>query len=121
MEVLALRREILSKKHSDIIRSIADLGKTYRAQGRYNEAEKIEVEVLALLRDVNSEKHPNTLQAMNNLALTWNRQQRRPEALAMIQECFRSQCGVVGDTYPSTGFYSRALSVWGTDRKRGPV
>ncbi|KAK4172659.1 putative kinesin light chain, partial [Triangularia setosa] len=49
---------------------MADLATTYHAQGRYVEAEKIEMEVLALRSDVLGDKHPDTLQAMHNLAVT---------------------------------------------------
>jgi hypothetical protein len=70
VEALVLRRDVLSQKHSDMIRSMADLATTYHAQGRYNKAEKIKVEVLGLRRDVLGEKHPDTLQAMHDLAVT---------------------------------------------------
>jgi cytochrome c-type biogenesis protein CcmH/NrfG len=41
VEVLALQRDVLGKKHPNTIRSMADLATAYHTQGRYNEAEKM--------------------------------------------------------------------------------
>ncbi|KAK0735992.1 hypothetical protein B0T21DRAFT_348114 [Apiosordaria backusii] len=118
VEVLALRRDILGDKHPDTIGSMASLATTYHDQGRYDEDEKISVEVLALRRDVLGDKHPDTLQAMHDLAVTWNSRQRRPEALAMMQDCFQLQCKVLGQAHPSAQRSSRALNLWGPDKKK---
>ncbi|KAK4194502.1 putative kinesin light chain [Triangularia verruculosa] len=118
VEVLALRRDVLGDKHPDTIWSMAELATTYHAQGRYEEAEKIKVEVLALQRDVLGDKHPDTLQAMHDLAVTWNSRQRRPEALVMMQDCFQLQCKVLGQAHPSAQRSSRALNLWGPDKKK---
>ena len=46
VEVLEQRRRVLGMDHPDTIMAAANLAATYRAQGRYGEAEKLEVEVL---------------------------------------------------------------------------
>jgi hypothetical protein len=42
-----------------------------RAEGRYEEAEELEVQVMETRMRVLGEEHPDTLASMNNLAFTW--------------------------------------------------
>jgi hypothetical protein len=63
VKVLALRREVLSEKHPDTIKSIASLVPTYHQQGRSVKAVEIKVKVLALRREVLGEKHLTLLRA----------------------------------------------------------
>ena len=45
---------------------MANLASTYRNQGRWTEAEQIEVQVLETRKRVLGEEHPNTLSSMAN-------------------------------------------------------
>jgi hypothetical protein len=50
---------------------MANLASGYRDQGRWEEAEKLEVQVLEVRKEVLGPEHPGTLTSMNNLAFTW--------------------------------------------------
>ncbi|KAK2051309.1 hypothetical protein LY76DRAFT_528822 [Colletotrichum caudatum] len=51
---------------------MAELATTYHEQGRYDEAEKIEIEteVLELRQEVFGKRHPDTIENMAELAAT---------------------------------------------------
>ena len=77
--------------------------------------EKLSVEVLALRREVLGDKHPHTLAAMHSAAIILDARQRYSgsEAFTMMQECFRLQCEVLGETHPSTQRTLDVLNRWG--------
>ncbi|KAF1975254.1 hypothetical protein BU23DRAFT_435962, partial [Bimuria novae-zelandiae CBS 107.79] len=62
---------------------------TLYSDGRYEEAEELEVQVMETRKRVLGEEHPDTLTSMNNLAFTQQCQARYTEALALIERCFR--------------------------------
>jgi hypothetical protein len=76
-------QRVLGEEHSDTLISMANLATTYSNQGRWTEAEKIEVQVLETSRRVLGEKHPDTLISMANLASTYRDQGRWTEAEKM--------------------------------------
>jgi len=53
---------------------VANLASTYRNQGRWKEAEELEVQVMETSLWVLGVEHPSTLTSMNNLALTYGNQ-----------------------------------------------
>lgn len=59
---------------------MANLASTYRNQGRWNEAERLEVEVVELRRKMLGAEHPDTLTSSNDLALIYLEQGRFVEA-----------------------------------------
>jgi hypothetical protein len=59
---------------------MATLASTYRNQGRWKEAERLEVEVMEMGKRVFGQKHPDTLASMANLASTYRNQGRWKEA-----------------------------------------
>ncbi|KAH8800213.1 hypothetical protein F5884DRAFT_685710 [Xylogone sp. PMI_703] len=70
--------------------SIANLAPTYRNQGRWSEAEKLDVQVMKTIR-VLGEEHSFTLSSMANLELTWKSQSRNYEALKLMKEFLQLQ------------------------------
>lgn len=56
------------------------IGKVYRDEGRWKEAEELQVQVMETRKKVLGEEHPDTLTSMHNLALTYQKQGRRKEA-----------------------------------------
>ena len=50
---------------------MVDLAKTYLNQGRWNEAEKLNVQVMNMRKKVLGAEHPDTLAIIGNLALTY--------------------------------------------------
>ena len=59
---------------------MADLASTYKNQGRWNEAEQLEVQVLDMRKKLIGEEHSDTLTSMANLASTYRNQGRWNEA-----------------------------------------
>jgi hypothetical protein len=49
---------------------------------------------------------------------TLNSRQRRPAALVMMQECFKLQCDVLGQTHPTSRSSLHGLELWKTDKKK---
>ncbi|KAL2859978.1 purine and uridine phosphorylase [Aspergillus lucknowensis] len=62
-----------SDRDLSALTSLADLGSIYWSQGRWNEAEKLEVQVMETSKTVLGAEHPDTLSSTANLASTyWN-------------------------------------------------
>ena len=62
---------MLGAEHPDTLRSMANLALTYWDQGRWEEAEELEVQVMETMQRVLGAEHPDTLTAMGNLASTY--------------------------------------------------
>jgi len=64
---------MLGEEHPDTLTSMANLALTYRKQGRWKEAEELNMQVMETSIRVLGEEHPSTLTSMANLALIfWN-------------------------------------------------
>ncbi|KAM3450008.1 hypothetical protein MY3296_006469 [Beauveria thailandica] len=70
----------LRADHPDTLTSMANLASTYRNQGRWEEAERLEVQVMETRKTKLGADHPSTLTSMSNLASTYNYQGRWEEA-----------------------------------------
>ena len=64
----------LGADHPSTLISIANLAATYRDQGRWDVAEKLQVQVMETSKTKLGADHPNTLTIMGNLALTYRDQ-----------------------------------------------
>jgi hypothetical protein len=62
------RKTKLGSDHPDTLTSMANLASTYRNQGRWDEAEKLEVDVMNARKTKLGSDHPDTLTSMANLA-----------------------------------------------------
>ena len=67
---------------------MANLASMYRNQGRWKEAEKLEVQVMETRKRVLGEERPDRLTAMANLAFTLKSRSRNQEALLLIRTSF---------------------------------
>ncbi len=65
------KKIILGEEHPSTLSSIANLASTYRDQGRWKEAEELEVRVIETRKRVLGEEHPDTLSSIANLASTY--------------------------------------------------
>ena len=70
----------LGADHPDTLTSMANLASTYRNQGRWEEAEKLDVQVMETSKTKLGADHPDTLTSMANLASTYRNQGRWEEA-----------------------------------------
>ena len=80
MQAIETRKRVLGAEHLDTLSSMANLASTYRNQGRWKEAEELEVQVKDTRKRVLGAEHPDTLTSMNNLAHTPHNVITRPDA-----------------------------------------
>jgi hypothetical protein len=69
-------KKILGEEHPHTLTSMANLAATYRNQGRWKEAEELEVQVMQMCKKILGEEHPDTLTSMANLASTYKNKGR---------------------------------------------
>ncbi|GAB7336942.1 hypothetical protein MBLNU13_g02060t1 [Cladosporium sp. NU13] len=81
---------------------MGSLARTYRQQGRWEEAEKLEVEVVEKRKEALGEGHPSTLTSINNLAVTLRAMGRRQSALNLISSCAEMSKAGLGIDHPDT-------------------
>jgi tetratricopeptide (TPR) repeat protein len=70
--------------------------------GRYREAEELEVQVMQTRMRVLSDEHPSTLSSMGNLALMYKNQGRGKEAEELQVQVMQTRKSVLGDEHPDT-------------------
>ena len=75
------------REHPSTLTSIANLATTFSNQGRWTEAEKLEVQVMETSKTVLRPEHPSTLTSMWNLSYTLKKLHRHAEALSLLQAC----------------------------------
>jgi len=81
---------------------MANLASTYRSQGRWEEAEKLEAQVISTRQTKLGADHPDTLNSMANLALTlWN-QGRWKEAEKLFVQVMGTSKMKLGVDHPDT-------------------
>jgi hypothetical protein len=66
-------KRVLGVEHPDTLTRMGNLASTFWNQGRWKEAEELNVQVIETRKRVLGEEHPSTLTSMANLASTfWN-------------------------------------------------
>jgi hypothetical protein len=91
---------------------MGNLASTYGNQGRWDAAEKLEVQVMETRKKKLGADHPDTLTSMNNLAFTWKGQGRDAEAISLVRECVRLQQSVLGVDHSHFISLSKVLAGW---------
>ncbi|KAF5857543.1 hypothetical protein ETB97_005646 [Aspergillus alliaceus] len=114
-------------EHPNTLTSMANLASTFWNQGRWNEAEKLELEVLETRKAVLGAEHPDTLTSMANLAATypdqgrWNEAEklfgRWSEAEKLEMQVMETSETVLGAEHPST--LRSIMNLAGTYRNQG--
>jgi hypothetical protein len=110
------RGRVLGAEHPDTLTSMTNLALMFWNQGRWKEAEELEVQVVETRKRVLGAEHPSTLITMNNLAFTWERQGRDTEALKLMEECVRLRTRILGIDHPDTTSSFAALIGWQTEK-----
>jgi Cdc6-like AAA superfamily ATPase len=72
------------------------------SDGRYREAEELEVQVMQTTKRVLGDEHPDTLTSMANLASTYSDQGRWREAEELEAQVMQTRKRVLGDEHPDT-------------------
>ena len=78
------------------------LAESYKAQGRYGEAEPLLREGLQICRETLGPKHPETLASMNNLGTLYQAQGRYGDAEPLLREGLQICRGTLGPAHPHT-------------------
>jgi hypothetical protein len=81
-----MRKKLLGAEHPDTLISVANLATTYWNQGRWNEAEQLDIQVMDMRKKLLGAEHPDTLRSMANLASTYQIQGRWNEAEQLEHE-----------------------------------
>jgi hypothetical protein len=74
---------------------------TLYSDGRYKEAEELQVQVMQTRKRVLGDEHPGTLISMGKLALTYNHQGRWKEAEELEVQVMQTRKRVLSDEHPS--------------------
>ena len=79
-----------------------NLASTYRKQGRWAEAEKLDVQVVETRKTVLGPEHPDTLSSMSSLASTYRNQGRWREAEKLDVQVIETRKAILGSEHPAT-------------------
>jgi hypothetical protein len=83
-------------------------------QGRWEEAEQLEVQVMETCKTKLGADHPDTLLSMANLAFTLESTSRHAEAIDLLRTCVAKQQRILGPAHPHTVSNSNTLLEWET-------
>ena len=89
-------------EHLSTLTSMANLASTYWDQGRWNEAEKLDVQAMETSKTVLGSEHPDTLTSMANLASTYWNQGRWDEAEKLGIQVAETRETELGAEHPDT-------------------
>ncbi|KAE8135653.1 violaceus kinesin [Aspergillus pseudotamarii] len=84
------------------INFIVNIGMCLHSDGRWKEAEELEVQAIELRKHVLGPEHPSTLTSMANLASTYWNQGRWKEAEELEMQVIELRTQVLGPKHPST-------------------
>jgi hypothetical protein len=80
----ALLHSLADDNNEERMRLASKCATTLFSDGRYEEAEELQVQVMQTMKRVLTDEHPDTLTSMHNLAFTLQSQARHEEALALM-------------------------------------
>ncbi|KAK8143532.1 hypothetical protein G3M48_007092 [Beauveria asiatica] len=110
--------ELLGLDHSDTLTSLDNLALIYGYQGRWVEAERLEVQVLETSKMKLGADHPDTLTSMSNVAATYWNQGRLEEAERLEVEVMNAHMMKLGADHPDTltSMSNIAVTYWDQGR-----
>lgn len=113
-----IRKLYLGSEDPDTLYSLGILASAYSGQGKWREAEKLNLQVLEKRNRVFGAEHPDTLKTMNNLALTYRNQGRLEKAEILNLQVLEIRNRVSGAEHPSTvtTMSNLALTYWNQER-----
>ena len=114
---MKVRKKILGDEHSDTLDGVAMVGLACNLNGRWDDAEELEVQVMETRKTKLGVDHPSTLTSMNNLAFTWKGNGKEIEAVRLMEECVRAQKRVLGLNHPNSISSCTALDTWKAEQE----
>jgi hypothetical protein len=100
---------VLGEEHPHTLTGMANLASTYRDQGRWKEADELEVLVMETRKRVLGEGHPDTLAGMANFAYTLECQGRIIMASLLLRRTINVALEYHGPGYPDIAKWRMAL------------
>ncbi|KAF5670769.1 NB-ARC TPR domain-containing protein [Fusarium circinatum] len=95
-------RGVIGKESPSALVSMVKQALTYSKQGRWKEAERLELQVVETCKTILGEDHPETLRGMTNLAMTYSSQGRLDKAEAMYNRALQGYEKALGSGHIST-------------------
>ncbi|KAI7264948.1 hypothetical protein KC343_g2760 [Hortaea werneckii] len=99
---ITARLEQLGDEHEDTLASEGLAGATLGIQGRWGDAEELQVKVKGTMVRILGPEHPSTLTSMANLAATYMNQGRWGDAKELQVKVMEARVRVLGVEHPST-------------------
>ena len=90
------------KEEKNYIELLSNIGRFLHNDGRWKEAEVLQIQVLQLRKQLLGPKHPDTLTSMNNLALIYQNQGRWKEAEELQIQVLQLHKLILGPEHPDT-------------------
>jgi Flp pilus assembly protein TadD len=112
VQVMETFKTKLGADHPSTLTSMANLASTYSNQGRWEDAEKLELQVMETRKTKLGADYPDTLGIMNNLAFTWKAQGRSVEAIVMMRQCVQQRQQVLKAGHANLESSLAALEQW---------
>ncbi|KAJ6016454.1 hypothetical protein N7540_011045 [Penicillium herquei] len=106
------RMKILGLEDEGTLNSTAMLAVAYRLDGRWEEAEQLDVQVMETRKTKLGADHPSTLTSMANLAFTLRSSGQRKAALSLMAECVLLRDRKLGPNHPHTISVKSTLHEW---------
>jgi hypothetical protein len=109
------RRILLGDGDEEDVYSISMLATAYWLDGRWEEAEQLEMQVMETRKTKLGEDHPDRLSSMANLAFTCKSSGHNAQAIDLLRNCLAKQRQKLGLDHTLTLSTSRTLLAWETD------
>jgi hypothetical protein len=91
---------------------MANLASVYSSQGRWPEAEQLDLQVIGTRKAKLGEDHLDTLTSMVNFALTWKSPGHDAEAINLLRDCLAKEKRILRQHHPNTSSNSETLLEW---------
>jgi tetratricopeptide (TPR) repeat protein len=98
----ALSHSLADDNDEDKLDLASKCATTLYSDGRYKEAEELQLQVMQTRKRVLGDEHPDTLGSKTNLALTYRNQGRWNEAEELSVQVMQMRKRVLGDEHPDT-------------------
>ncbi len=105
-------------EHPSTLRNMNNLALTYRNQGRWKEAEELNVQVMETRKRVLGLEQPNTLTSMADLAFTFWSLDLKKDAIELMSEVVEHRQEQIGSDGPDTIESIRVLLKWQDEIKK---
>ena len=113
----ALSHTLMHDNNKERLDLALKCARTLFSDGRYKEAEKLDVQVMQTRKRVLGDEHLSTLTSMHNFALTLQSQACHEEAFALMERCSQLRKQVLGEEHPDTQSSLDMLSNWRAERR----